>query len=288
MSVAVKAEIDIKNINVNDIQSQLPAELANANLTVDNVKTLLRDKCIKVAGKEKGEQAFSEVEAATLSLGECITSIVNYTNIQAEIEAAGLGEMDDVFNNYCKKRPDALKCIETFNKELLPCLEDEEKENQDTLMRIVRSLLNFVCHKGGDQIALFIAEKGPECLDSKKEDIQHCINTTFASYLPTNGIEDVKSLPKFVMGPKQCEDMEKLETCIVAKLELCQEITPANIVESMFRFIKNETICRSSQSIVTKDARTSAATMLYESPLLSNRFWFTVMSFCFVAKWLVA
>ena len=291
LSTSAKAEIsDVGKINVNDIQLQLPAELANANLTLDNIKKLFKDKCIKVAGKEKGEEAIKEIEMATLNLGECITNIVNYTAIQKEIEEASpLGELDIVFSKYCKKRPDALECVEIFNTKLVPCLEKEEQENQDVFMRIVRSLLNFVCHKGGDQIALFIAEKGPECLESKKEDIQHCINNTFSRYVPKDGIENVKTLPKFIMSPKHCSDMEKLETCVVEKLELCQEITPANIVESMFRFIKNETICRTNpSSATTKDARTSTAATFGMSFIPSVTFCFIGfrLAFSYFGKWI--
>lgn len=39
-SYAVPANIDIKNINLNDIQQQLPPEFANANQTLQNAKVL--------------------------------------------------------------------------------------------------------------------------------------------------------------------------------------------------------------------------------------------------------
>lgn len=244
-------DLDLSNIDVNDFKNKLPDEFPKTNLTIDDAKTLVKDKCLKVAGKEGGQKAYNEIESSTLVLGECINNIVNFTAIQEEIDLASpKGELDVVFNKYCLKRPDALKCVEDFSSKLSPCLDEEERENQDVFMRIIRSLLNFVCHKGGDQIALFIAEKGPQCLESHKEDIQNCINSTFSGYIPDEGIENVKSLPKFVMGAKECNDVDRLESCIVKKLEACEEITPANIVESMFRFIKNETICR---SVGTKD-----------------------------------
>ncbi|XP_036319509.1 27 kDa glycoprotein-like [Rhagoletis pomonella] len=252
------SDIDLSQINVNDLQQKLPAELANTNLTLDDAKTLVRDKCIEVAGKENGEAAYAEIENAVSTLTECATNILNFTAIQVEIdEASPKGELDVVFNKYCNKQPQALACFEAFNSKLAACLDNEEKEHQEVFMRIVRSLLSFICHKGGDQIALFIAEKGPECLDSKKDDIQKCVNSTFAGYVPQNGLSDIKTLPKFVMGTKQCEEMEDLENCIVEKLEKCSEITPANIVESMFRFIKNETICHSTPRVAKQSSWTS-------------------------------
>uniref|UniRef100_A0A1B0G1I5 Uncharacterized protein n=1 Tax=Glossina morsitans morsitans TaxID=37546 RepID=A0A1B0G1I5_GLOMM len=46
-------------------------------------------------------EAYQEIESATLSLGECITGIFNYSAMQEEIaEASPEGELDAVFNNH--------------------------------------------------------------------------------------------------------------------------------------------------------------------------------------------
>lgn len=37
--------------------------------------------------------------------------------------------------------------------------------------------------------------------------------------------------------------MDKLQICVVEALEKCEESTPANLVESMFKFVRNETPC---------------------------------------------
>lgn len=37
--------------------------------------------------------------------------------------------------------------------------------------------------------------------------------------------------------------MDKLQQCVVKSLEKCDESTPANLVESMFKFVRNETPC---------------------------------------------
>lgn len=243
------AELDLSKIDVNELQNQLPGELPKTNLTVEDAKTIVKNKCIKQAGEKKGAEAYSEIETSTITLAECINGIINFTAIKDEIAVASPnGDLDDVFNGYCLKRPQALACIDTFSTKLTPCLDAEERESQDMFMRIIKSLLNFVCHKGGDQIALFIAEKGPECLSANQEGIQNCLNSTFSGYLPAEGIDNVKELPKLVMGMQQCDDMEQLEACIVKKLETCNDTTPANIAESMFRFIKNETICRTAKA----------------------------------------
>lgn len=37
--------------------------------------------------------------------------------------------------------------------------------------------------------------------------------------------------------------MGNLQNCIVEALEVCEESTPANLVESLFKFVRNETPC---------------------------------------------
>lgn len=235
-----------------DLPHQLPVseELLKTNFSLDDAKDLFRNKCIEVSGEEIGSQAFTEIESGFTVLSNCINNIINYETMQQEIEKASPnGELDVVFNKYCNKRTDAIACFDVFTAKLTPCLVKEELDGQDVIKRIMRSLLNFVCHKDGDHIALFIAEKGPECFESKKDNIQQCLNNTLSSYFDTTNLNDnkIKSIPKLVMGQKQCDDIQSLETCIIRHLEGCSEITPANLVESMFNFIRNETLCHNSE-----------------------------------------
>lgn len=37
--------------------------------------------------------------------------------------------------------------------------------------------------------------------------------------------------------------MSSLQQCVVKELEKCEESTPANLVDAMFKFIRNETPC---------------------------------------------
>ncbi|KAH8408821.1 hypothetical protein KR009_001025 [Drosophila setifemur] len=230
-----------------DLPKELPEELFKTNFSLNDAKGTFRSKCVKVAGEEAGGKAFTEAESGFTELSECLTGFVNYTAVQQEIEEASpRGNLDVVFNRYCGKRNASMLCFDNFTAKLAPCLEKEEQEGQEVLKRIVQSLLNFVCHKDGDQIALFIAESGPECLQMQKDGIQQCINSTFPGYLNATDPNDttLKSLPMLTVGKKQCDDIQTLKLCVVHRLEQCTNITPANLVESMFAFVRNETVCR--------------------------------------------
>lgn len=105
---------------------------------------------------------------------------------------------------YCRKRTIAIDCMKDFTVAIEPCLNEQELGNKKTFVNIFTNLLNFVCHKDGDQIALFIAEKGPECFNSKKDALMNCINSTMSSYIPSE-TPTVDNLPQLVMGVKQCK-----------------------------------------------------------------------------------
>lgn len=243
----------LKNVDVDKLkESYLPEGLRNATITLEDLQELLRSKCARAnPGKDVDAAALSgAIETAATKLGECLAGLANFTAIQQEIEEASpKGDLDIVFEKYCKRMPQAKACINDFNAALIPCLTREEKSHNTMMRRITDKLLDFVCFKDGDQIALFIAEQGPECLHQSRDGIGNCLNSTFGGYLPkelgqnwTSG----SSLPNFVLGPSQCLDLYEFETCTVKILEKCDNITPSNLVESLFRYVRRESSCQSS------------------------------------------
>lgn len=232
------------------LKSSLSPEIAGTylkNFNISDVKNILKKKCDKVLqSSQDADEIYNKIESASTQFTECISSLFNITSIQEEIETAKpIGELDTVFVKHCSKRQQVEQCIVDFNGNITQCLDKEEKAGNIVMMKVVHSMFDFVCYKGGDQIALFYAEKGPECLEENKIEIGHCLNTTLKELPPSEGIPDINSItiPKLVMGPKQCTDMYELEKCIVKHLETCDEITPSNIIESMFKFINKESQC---------------------------------------------
>lgn len=185
---------------------QIPASLQNVTLpSIDEIKRVAKDKCAKVSG---GDAAYEAIERGVEDLKTCTSGLVDVEQLQKEIhDAEPRGELDTVFNKYCRKRDTATGCMETFTALLEPCLQPNEIEAKQTFVNMFKKFLNFVCYKDGDHIALFIAEKGPECFDQRKDDLINCVNSTFTSYVPadlnTNALPTV--LPELVIGQKQCE-----------------------------------------------------------------------------------
>ncbi|XP_052872593.1 27 kDa hemolymph protein [Anopheles cruzii] len=231
------APSDVTNqIDVDAIRERLPGNLPLPSM--DEVERLLRDKC-ESSGAPDG--AYNNAKEAGKTFFECGKSLIDIEQFQQEVEAAKpTGDLDTVFNKYCRKRSTLIECVNTFANAIDPCLDADEKVFKRSGLDIFKNLLNFVCHKDGDQIALFIAEKGPECFLEQKDDLIACANNTFSGYIPETNLD---TIPKLVIGPKQCEDFTKLQNCMVRELEQCDESTPANLVESLFRYIKKGSPC---------------------------------------------
>ncbi|XP_011203223.3 27 kDa hemolymph protein [Bactrocera dorsalis] len=241
-----KGQAAASNTQLDALKSQfLPAEYKNRNFTVDELKKVLREKCKKAAGGEENSTLYQEIEKGSTVLTSCLAGLANMTALQQEIEAARpLGELDTVFNKYCDKAPSAVKCLRDFNAKVQPCLSAKEKQQNVVLMRIATGLVDFMCSRGGDHIALFVAEEGPECLEANRDAINMCLNSSFHEFLPKDiKVPDLFDLPDLVLEPGHCVDLERFQACTIHHLEQCREITPANVAEAVFKFIKNETSC---------------------------------------------
>lgn len=257
-------DLNLGNLAGNlSLPGNLPVNISNVP-TVEEGERIFEEKCKKMGHRE----AYQAAQAGKDELQECFKSLVNVTELQAEMEQAKpTGDLDTVFRKYCRKSPQFQQCVTNFTALIEPCLNEEEKENKDLIQNITDSILKFVCFKEGDRIALFIAEGGPECLSANQDAIQTCANQTFTKNLPKETLS-VDNLPSLVFGEEQCRDMTDLQDCVVKALETCSEPTPANIVDSMFNFVRKMTPCskfkttsqRNSYTGDTDSATTSRVT----------------------------
>ncbi|XP_015586446.1 27 kDa hemolymph protein [Cephus cinctus] len=213
--------------------------------TVEDFKSVFKQKCEKNGGPTAYQNAEQKQKEAT----ECLQSLVNMTELQIEMDQAKpKGDLDVVFKKYCRKSPTLKSCLMNFTDALEPCLEEKERENKKFVKNITESLLNFICHKEGDRIALFIAAGGPECFSNKSQAVKTCVNNTFGSYISavineTGGVHALQNLPLLILGKKECSDIAEMQKCIVKELADCADPTTENIVDSLFNFVRQVTPC---------------------------------------------
>ncbi|KAF6209617.1 hypothetical protein GE061_015365 [Apolygus lucorum] len=245
--------------DLHKLRSNLPNELPSLNEGHDGI----REKCLKNGNYE----AYEKVLEARNEFPSCVKGRFDYEEMQKEIdEAKPTGDLDKVFRKYCRKSLELKGCVETVLNALEPCLDEEERAHKSNALNIMDSMINFICVKEVDRIALSIAKGGPECLKSNQEPIQSCLNETLSGYVKDKNL--TKQVPKLLLDEKQCRDLTKIQTCIVNHLEKCKEPTPANIVGGMFDIVKKNTPCKKFNK--TNDAATLSTTLLaLAAPLLA-------------------
>ncbi|KAL7292492.1 hypothetical protein TKK_0014067 [Trichogramma kaykai] len=245
----VNQVLNIPNLNLNLTNLSDIKNLNTSALPITEAENKLREKC----EKNGGAKAYDVAKQATFDFVNCAKNLVNFTVLKEEMDKARpTGDLDEVFKKYCRKKPILKNCIVNYTNSIESCLEPIERENKKIVLNVTEKILNFVCFKEGDRIALFIAAKGPECFQSKGQAIFECANATYGSEAknlpinPANGLqsfEDIKSLPSLVFDDKACRNMDKFQTCVVDVLEGCDDPTPANLLDSIFNYIKKVTPC---------------------------------------------
>lgn len=190
---------------------------------MDGAKKALKEKCVNVSGTEA---AYTRAVEAADTLKECTVTLIDLERLQKDIEeAAPIGELDTVFNKYkrgfslfqlryliivsicryCRNRTIAIDCLTNFGQALEPCLDATEIDFERIFISIVTKLLDFVCYRDGDMVALFIAENGPKCINDNKDQLIACFNSTFSKYVPADTDAIPTTLPHLEIGAEQCK-----------------------------------------------------------------------------------
>ncbi|XP_050342938.1 27 kDa hemolymph protein-like [Nymphalis io] len=196
-------------------------------------KTALTEFCKGNGAEDKVD----EVEAKISSFVDCVKSLIDVETIKKEVEEAKPnGALDEVFKKYCAKSPQLKTCIHTLTNGLAPCMGSTIRDHIGMANNGSDQLIDFVCHKDGDRIALFIAEGGPECIQEKVNEVRECgmkLKENFKS------AEDFKKMNL----AEKCTKFDDFSSCAVKALEGCSTPTPGNMAESLFRFVRRGSPC---------------------------------------------
>ncbi|XP_053603113.1 27 kDa hemolymph protein-like isoform X1 [Plodia interpunctella] len=198
------------------------------------IKDALREQCKKNGAEDKADS----VETAGKNFVDCVKNLINIETVKKEIEEAKPnGALDEVFGKYCAKSPELKTCIHNLNSAVTPCLESTVRDKMGDINNAADQLIDFVCYKDGDRIALFIAEQGPECFRDKSDAIRACADKL------KNEVGSVEAAKSLTLN-EQCGKFDTLTSCIVKALETCSTPTPGNMAESLFRFVRKGSPCK--------------------------------------------
>ncbi|CAH1104370.1 unnamed protein product [Psylliodes chrysocephalus] len=195
----------------------------------------LKERC----NKKAGNGTFEKIKIARDETQTCLENLIDIDAFKNELdESKKTGSMDEVFDKYCKKRPQFRECLKKTYDAVKPCLEQNENNAINLTSNILQQLGDFACFKNGDRLAMFVAEGGADCLQSRSDAIQNCVNATLKfnpdSFSPN-------SIPNLIVTEKVCDDLGKIQSCVVKDMEDHCKSTPANIIDALFRFVKKIT-----------------------------------------------
>ncbi|XP_066247853.1 27 kDa glycoprotein-like [Euwallacea similis] len=247
------------NSDLSDVKKQLEEgglnvpDLSNTSIDPQKIENVLREKC----ERENAGESVDILKNQQEGVKNCVTLYLNSSEIQTELEEAKkTGSMDEVFAKYCNKWPNVYKCFDPASATVRTCLNQQEENSFNKTLDIVQQLQEFVCHKDGDRLALFVAEGGLECLKEKQEEIKTCANSTFGDRIPETDDNSGTNWLTLLFKEYGCADFDSFRNCIKDQLEQCSDSTPANIVDATFKFVRRQLLCDKETAVVRTDANT--------------------------------
>jgi len=235
---------DIEKKVKDQFKEQFP-QIENFNtsmLPIEQAEAVARAKCEKNGGPD----AYDNLKSKKDSLATCFNGFVDMATLQKELDdAATTGSMELVFGKYCALYPDQVKgCMDELKEALLPCMEEEEKPTIEKMFNVTDKIVTFSCDKKGDRMAMFYAEGGMECLNKSRPALLNCMNTTFGEEIIAMvpmfmGAEDENlTLPLIVLKEEHSTKYDLLHDCVRSALENCDQSTPANVVDALFKYVR--------------------------------------------------
>jgi len=151
-----------------------------------------------------GTQASEDIQTALFTLSDCVTSKINIVNITEEIKAAApRGALDEVFTSYCNLVPGIKHCRTPMISALQVCLSHQRDDDLQLIDSAIDGALDFMCFKGGERIAIFLAENGTDCLYDNADRIASCINDTMPQVQSL--LQNLQLFNESIFDPVNCE-----------------------------------------------------------------------------------
>jgi len=192
-----------------------------------------------------GTQASEDIETALSTLTQCVTSRINIFDIAEKIkEATPKGDLDEVFTSYCNLIPEVKDCRAPMISALQVCLSDQGDEDLETIDSAIDGALDFMCFKGGERIAIFLAENGTECVTANSERIASCLNDSMPQI--ESLLQDLMVLNQSLFDSNNCWLETRIKECVIDNLQTCSDPTPANVIEGLIDSMIYRTPCHRS------------------------------------------
>jgi len=201
-------------------------------------------RCLNTAG----QTALDDWLKAQENLLYCVLANFDSKKIENEIEQKReTGEdLSPVFEKYCgepvaKTRP----CIIAFFETSRRCLPSNDKIGLNITVNMLDAAIDFLCHRGGDRLSLFMAFDGMSCLQSHREAIFNCIKHEIPEMFEDNTLKNADLL---TFDHDNCRKFDAIRKCVDHNLKGCGDAKPSDIIDSMLMAVRKATPCEQVSS----------------------------------------
>jgi len=202
-------------------------------------------RCLNTAG----QAALDDWLKAQESLLFCVLTNFDSRKIESEIEQkreTGEG-LSPVFKKYCgapvaKTRP----CIIDFFETSRRCLPPNDKIGLNITVNMLDAAIDFLCHRDGDRLSLFMASDGMSCVQRHREGIVNCVKDEVPEMFEDGTLKNVDLL---TFDRDKCRKFDATRKCVDLSLKGCDDPTPADIINSMLMAVRKATPCQQASSM---------------------------------------
>lgn len=202
--------------------------------------------------------AFDVAQTSLQKGSQCWSDIIDNDFLLSDLQRAfETRTLYSFLKKYCPKLHGIGSCVGDYLDSFQQCVDNEESVILNSTKRIVEGVANFVCHRDGERILLFLKENGFECLEEQKENIKECVKSTGITALFDNGNVDIEfTNPDFRplniinqiwvpqdYSPQECRILVSLEVCVYKMMRQCKDRSPANLISSLVRSVARKSPC---------------------------------------------
>ncbi len=228
----------------------------------------LKMACLKRGGIE----AYSKATQALSNMHRCV-----YSDVYPEFQTGtNIPESDlaAVSKRYCDNLEAAKRCVLEFFDRIESCMSKNQKINRRMVQNAFVSTHSFVCANEGDHVAMFISERGVECLVTRQKGIEKCLETyvdgeTLNDWMMESeemrqmDLEDPEEPFSQELLRRRCKTGLKIRNCLASELLKCPSKVPANVVEAVLNLFLCSSECH--EYIGVGNYRCNSAKILYVS-----------------------
>lgn len=235
-----------ESLDASEITDKVPSKV------MDDIKKIKKPEDIPHIARWRdscqtnfGEQALQDIDDATKDFMPCVTKQIRFSKLKIEVDKSmEKGELDLVFKKYCGRRDELMECVNNVIDKMDVCLNDTERQDINITRAAIIAGMDFTCNNDGDRIALFMGNKGQECLDEQKDNIRECFEESVPETKEVEQAGATSLNPEmFTINDKNCKNVLAFQKCVVKNTENCTDDTPSNILESLLTQMIKVTPC---------------------------------------------